>query len=209
MRLHYGLLFVCALGLHAQEWEIGGVGGGGFSNGLGVANALASGTTGFNSGMAVGAFAGSNLYPHWSGEIRYTYQMDDLKIAGHGASATFTGVSHAIHYDFIYHPVKSRSRLQPFAAAGAGIRIFRGTGTEQAFQPLSNLVYLTKAQDLRPLISAGGGIKYRISERVFFRAEIRDYISPFPNKVITPAPGSKISGWVQDFVPLVGLSFIF
>ena len=213
MRIHNGLLFVCALGLsagaYAQEWEIGGLGGGGFAKGMSVAGPLGAGTTGFNGGVAFGAFAGSNLYTHLSGEIRYLYQMDDLKLSAGGTNVSFQGVSHAIHYDFLYHPASHRSKLQPFVAVGAGVKIYRGTGKEAAYQPLSNLAFLTRTQDLRPLFTAGGGLKYRLSERLFFRAELRDYITPFPNKVITPAPGAKVSGWIQDFVPLFGLSFIF
>src|SRR5262249_50757000 len=154
----------------------------------------ASATAGFKSGGAFGAFAGSNLYPHLSGEIRYTYQMSDLKLSSGGTEATFNGVSHAISYDFLYHPANKRSKLQPFVAAGAGIKLYRGTGTERAHQDLSNFAYLTKTQDMRPLITAGGGIKYHISEHLLFRAEVRDFITPFPNKVITPAPGAKLSG---------------
>jgi hypothetical protein len=207
------VLLVLILGLAsaacAQEWEIGGVGGAGFMPGMNVAAAGATATTGFKSGAAFGAFVGSNLYPHLSGEIRYTYMMDDLKLSSGGANVAFTGVSHAVHYDFLYHPANRRSKAQPFVAVGAGIRLFRGTGKQQAYQPLSNFAYLTQTQDLRPLITAGGGLKYRISEHMSFRAEILDYISPFPDKVITPAPGAKIGGWMQSFVPLFGLSFIF
>src|SRR5438034_1181486 len=86
------------------------------------------------------------------------------------------------------------------ALAGVGVRLFRGTGKEQAYQPLSNFAYLTRTQDLRPLITAGGGVKYRLGEHLFFRAEVRDFLTPFPNKVITPAPGAKVSGWIQNFV---------
>ncbi len=207
------LLIVLGMGLasiaSAQEWEIGGMGGAGFMNGMSVTSLGASGTTGFASGGAFGAFVGSNLYPKLSGEIRYLYQMDDLKVSGGGTSATFAGVSHAISYDFVYHPMKRRSKAQPFVAAGAGVKIFRGTGKEQAFQPLSNLVLLTKAQDLRPMFTVGGGVKYRLSEHMFFRAEIRDYVTPFPNKVITPFPGAKLNGWLQDFVPLAEISYVF
>ena len=211
--MNKSLVLVITLGLaataHAQEWEIGGVGGAGFLNGMNVATASASATTGFKSGPAFGVFAGSNLYPHLSGELRYTYQMSDLKLQSGGTDVGFTGVSHAVHYDLLYHPASRRGKMQPFVAAGAGIKLYRGTGKEQAYQPLSNFAFLTKTQDLRPLLTAGGGIKYRISEHMLFRAEIRDYITPFPSKVITPAPGAKVSGWLQDFVPMFGLSFIF
>src|SRR4030088_2185621 len=104
MRIHKGLLLVFTLGLasigHAQEWEIGGVGGAGFMKGMNVASPLASATTRFNSGAALGAFVGSNLYPHLSGAIPSTNQLDDLKLNGGGSSVSFQGVSHAIHYDF-------------------------------------------------------------------------------------------------------------
>ena len=213
MRIHTIGLLACTLGLaglgQAQEWEIGGIAGAGFMNGNGISTAAASATTGFKSGGAFGAFAGSNLYPHLSGEIRYTYQMNDLKISSGGTEATFKGVSHAIAYELLYHPAPRRSKAQPFVAAGAGIKVFRGTGKESAYQPLSNLAYLTKTMEMRPLVTAGGGVKYRISEHLVFRAEIRDFITPFPKKVITPAPGAKISGWINDFVPLFGLAFTF
>jgi len=213
MRIHKSLFFVATLGLAAvapaQEWEIGGIGGAGFASGLSVSSPLASATTGFNSGAAFGVFAGAPLNPRWSGEIAYTYQFDSLKLAGHGASASFSGVSHAVYYDFLYHPLRRRTRAQPFVAAGAGIKLYRGTGAEAAYQPLSNLAFLTKTQDLRPLITVGGGVQYRFNQHVIFRAEVLDYITPFPDKVITPAPGAKVSGWVNDFVPLFGCSFIF
>ena len=213
MRIHSGFLIVFGLAFaavsFAQQWEIGMVGGGGFSNGVSVSTATASGTTGFNSGAAIGVVAAGNRTEHLSGEVRYTYLVDDLKVSSSGTTVTFAGASHAVNYDFVYYPAAHRSKVQPYLAAGAGIRIFRGTGTEAAFQPLSNLVFLTKTQDLRPLFVAGGGLKYRISEHVVFRGEFYDYISTFPVNVITPAPGAKVGSWLQTFVPLAGLSFLF
>src|ERR1041385_7255846 len=127
MRIYTTALLLCALGLagiaQAQEWELGGIGGAGLMNGMNIARAGASATTGFRSGAALGAFAGSNLYSHLSGEIRYTYQMSDLKLSGNGSEVTFTGVAHVIHYDFLYHPANKRSKMQPFVAAGAGIKL--------------------------------------------------------------------------------------
>src|SRR5215475_11513374 len=103
MRIYTTGLLTFALSLaglaQAQEWEIGGIGGAGFMNGLDVARAGSSATTGFKSGAAFGGFVGSNLYPHLSGEIRYTYQMSDLKLSGNGSEVSFTGVAHVIHYD--------------------------------------------------------------------------------------------------------------
>ena len=130
MRIHTHGLLVLHLGLaglgHAQEWEIGGIAGAGFMNGMSVATAAASATTGFKSGGAFGAFAGSNLYPHLSGEIRYTYQMSDLKLSSGGTEASFNGVSHAIHYDLLYHPAPQA--LQSAAVRGGRRAASKCTG---------------------------------------------------------------------------------
>ena len=75
------------------------------------------------------------------------------------------------------------------------------------YQPLSNIALLTQAQDLTPLVSAGGGVKMQLSSRVQLRIEVHDYLTPFPKQVITPNTGSKAGGWLQDFVPMVGISY--
>jgi hypothetical protein len=99
--------------------------------------------------------------------------------------------------------------VQPFAAGGGGARIFRGNGTETAFQALSSFAILTRTQEVKALISVGGGVKYDLSDRLRFRAEFRDYISPFPQQVIAPVDGSKVSGWLHDFTPMAGVSYVF
>ena len=99
--------------------------------------------------------------------------------------------------------------MRPFVAGGGGIKFFRGTGKERAYQPLSNLALLTKTQEVKGLISVGGGVKAVVSDHVLLRVEFRDYITPFPKEVITPSPGAKISGWLHDLVPMVGITFRF
>ena len=59
------------------------------------------------------------------------------------------------------------------------------------------------------MISVGGGIKMLLGPRLVLRAEVRDYITTFPKEVIVPLPGTKISGWLNDIVPMVGISYIF
>lgn len=44
---------------------------------------------------------------------------------------------------------------------------------------------------------------------LLLRLEFRDYITPFPSDVVAPAPGARIKGWLQDFVPTVGISVRF
>lgn len=202
--------FALAAACSAQQYELGGMASYGFTKNLGLSGPAGSAITGFQPGGAFGAVVGHNLYPWLSGELRYSYLQDNLKVSSGGSEATFSGVGHAIHYDILVHPPRRRgSRVQPFIAGGGGVKVFEGTGTESAYQPLNNFALLTKTHQLEPLISVGGGAKFALSPRVILRTEFRDYITPFPREVIAPAPGVKVSGWIHNFVPMVGISFLF
>jgi hypothetical protein len=197
---------VCA----AQEWELGGMASYGIYRNLDATNPVGSAIAGFNPGAAFGAVAGYNANSWLGGEFRYTYEMSDLKLSSSGTNVRFSGMAHVVNYDFILHPrIKHGTRLLPFLAAGAGIKFYRGTGTEQAYQPLGDIALLTKTQEVKPMISVGGGVKMLLGQRVILRAEFRDFITPFPKQLITPLPGTKLSGWLNDFVPMVGISYIF
>lgn len=193
----------------AQNWEIGGVGGFGFPRNQTVTNATGTAKAGFENGAAVGAIGGQNLYRYLSGEMRYTYRFGDLKVSSGGEKANFAAQTHAIHYDLLFFAKPRGAKIRPFVAGGGGIKFFRGTGKEKADQSLIDFVALTKTHDVKGLISVGGGVKASLSERTLLRVEFRDYITPFPKNVIAPVPGAKISGWLHDFVPMVGLTFAF
>jgi hypothetical protein len=193
----------------AQKWEVGGVGGGGFANGLSVANAIGNATTGFANGAAFGAIVGQNLYPRISGEIRYSYRLSDLQLSRAGQSASFKGTTQALHYDILVHGRPNRSRWQPFGAVGGGMELFRGVGAESPYQPLSNFALLTKTQQWKPVLTFGGGVRWAVSRRVRLRIEVRDYFSRFPTSVIAPAPGAQLSGWLHALVPMAGMTFAF
>ena len=112
-----------------------------------------------------------------------------------------------VHYDVLYHTNRKGSRTQYFAAVGGGMKIFRGTGQEAAYQPLSQFGYFTKTQALKPMATVGGGMKYALTPRIFLRTEFRDYITMFPKELITPAPGAKYGSLLHDFVPMVGIGY--
>jgi hypothetical protein len=190
----------------AQQWEFGGVAGGGFLNTVTATNTVGAATAGFNSGAAFGGYIGNNLYKHIGGELRYTFLQSDLKLSSGGQNASFSGVSHVVHYDMIFHTTNNK-KVQLFAAAGGGMKIFRGTGTEAAYQPLSQFGYFTKTQVLKPMGSVGAGVKIALSHKVYLRTEFRDYITAFPKEVIAPPPGTKYGMLLHDFVPMVGLGF--
>jgi hypothetical protein len=193
----------------AQEYEIGAFGGAGFMGDAGVSGARGSASTGLAQGFSAGALAGNDMYANVSGEVRYLYRDSDLRLSSGGRKASFSATSHLIHYDLLFFLSPRRSRVRPFVAGGAGARVFRGTGRETAVQPLIEYAALTRTQEVKPLVSLGGGIRIDLSPRVRFRAEFRDYLSPFPKQVIAPVGGATISGWMHDFMPLAGISYTF
>ena len=193
----------------AQSWEVGGLAGGSFYTGADVKGVADSGKVGFKNGYGFGGFIGNDMYSHVSGELRYMYYFSDLKVESGGQEATFTGRVNLIHYDFLLHLTDRESAIRPFVAGGGGVKQFRGTGKEVAAQPLSNLALLTRESEVQGVISVGGGVKVKVGDHVQFRVEVRDFISPFPKKVISPSINTKISGWLHDIVPMAGLSFLF
>jgi hypothetical protein len=200
-------LAVSAASCFGQQWEFGGVGGAGFLSNVNVSAPAGSATAGFQTGGALGAFGSENLYPHWSGEIRYEYLQDNLHIQSGGTNATFTGHQHVLHYDVLWHTNKKGSKMQAFVALGGGMKLFDGTGAPQAYQPNYQFGYLTQTSQLKPMVDAGAGLRFELRPRLFLRMEFRDFMTPFPSKVIAPAPGAKFGSILQDFVPMVGISY--
>jgi len=135
--------------------------------------------------------------------------QSNLRLQSGGQEATFSGQAHVLHYDILLHTNKKGSRTQYFAAVGGGLKVFRGTGTEAAYQPLSQFAYFTKTQALKPMASVGAGVKYALTNRIILRTEFRDYITMFPKDLITPAPGAKLGGLglLHDFVPMVSIGY--
>jgi hypothetical protein len=94
-------------------------------------------------------------------------------------------------------------------AAGAGVKYYRGIGKQVEFQPLSQFALLTQTTELKPMLSVGGGLKFKLSEHLGLRVEVHDYLTTVPENIIVPNTGSKISGWMQNIVPMAGISYLF
>lgn len=203
------LLVTLAGACGAQSWEFGGVGGAGFLSNVNVSSPLGSAKAGFAPGGAFGAFFGQSIGNHFAGEVRYEFLQSDLQLSSGGTTAKFNGVAHAVHYDLIWHTNRKDSPVQFFAAAGGGMKIWQGTGTEQAYQPLSQFGYFTKTHAVKPMASVGAGITYRVSQRIYLRTEFRDFITMFPTQLIAPAPNTKYGSVLHNFVPMVGMDYVF
>ncbi|PWU09448.1 MAG: hypothetical protein C5B51_06220 [Terriglobia bacterium] len=203
------LIASTALVATAQQYEFGGIGGAGFLSNVGVSGVAGAATTGFRTGAVAGAFLAHNSYRHIGGEFRYSWMQSNLHIQSGGSEATFAGQAHVVHYDVILHTNRRESKREFFVAFGGGMKVFRGTGQEAAYQPLSQYGYFTKTTVLKPMASIGAGMKYSLTPRLVLRTEFRDYITAFPKDLIAPAPGVQFGSILQDIVPMVGLSYLF
>jgi hypothetical protein len=204
------LVFLTASVAVAQEWELGVAGGFGFTRNPAVTNTLGSGNAGLKNGFTAGVVAGNDMYDRLSGEFHYLYRVSELKVSGGGQEAGFSGESHLVHYDLVYHLAdRGDRRIRPFIAGGGGVRVYRGTDVERSYQPANKFALLTKTQETKPLVSAGGGVKITLTDSLHLRVEARDYMTPFPKQVIAPSPGSRIKGWLHDIVPTVGIGVSF
>ena len=205
------VVLVLASACLAQDggWEVGAAGGFGLMRNATINNPTGSASAGFDNRFTAGAVIGQDLYQHFSGELRYTFRDNDLVLKSAGQKVNMDGDSHLIDYDLLFHALPRGSRFRPYAAAGGGIRLFRGTGHEYPTQPLSDFALLTKTHEVKPLISVGGGVKFALTGHAVVRVDFRDYISPFPENLFVTVPGAKLRGWLNDFVPMAGFSWVF
>jgi hypothetical protein len=200
---------VLAVPLLAQQHDFGIHGGGSLYLKRTITNPAANADAGFSFGWAGGVSVGHDMYDRVGGELRYTYLRNQMKLESGSAQAKFGGEAHAVHYDVLVYASDTGNPVRPYLAVGGGGKIFRGTGAEQAFQPLSSIGILTRTTDTKPMVSVGGGVKMRLSDRIGLRIDVHDYLTPFPKKVITPASGSQVGGWLNNIVATVGLWFGF
>ena len=211
MRIAYLLIaVVCALPAFAQRYEFGVHGGMSLYDKKTVTNQQrGAADAGFSTGWGAGFTIGHNMYEHVGGEIRYTFLKNDMKLEGASASAKFGSQAHLIHYDFLIHATDTASAVRPYVAFGGGVKQFRGTGSEQPFQPLSNIAILTKTTDVKPMASVGGGVKVKATDRMWLRFDVHDYLTEFPSKIMAPNVGSTASGWFNNIVATAGFTFTF
>jgi opacity protein-like surface antigen len=212
---HFLLLMLLATAVtvpaaFAQKWEVGFGAGGSFLTSDAISNPAGNADATRQPGLALSAWLdntiGSGLF---AGELRYDHENGDLKLSSGGTSARFASQSNAVHYDFLYNFSSSEAAVRPFVAAGGGVKWYSGTGTEQVYQPLSNIAVFSDVRDMRALVSVGAGVKFNIAKSVLMRLEFHDYLTPFPSTLIAPVSGSSVSGWLQDFVVTAGFSFGF
>jgi len=193
----------------AGDLEIGGAGGFGFYRDATITNASGSAQAGFGPRFVLGAVAGWNWRRHFAVEGRYTYQDGDLAVRSQGREANLDGSAQSALAEFVFSPQARTSRFRFFGAVGGGVKVYQAGPLSAGPQPLTDFATLQKATQAEPLITYGAGVKYAISDHWTVRVEFRDYATPFPTGVITPAPGARLSCWLHDLVPTLGISRTF
>ena len=191
----------------AQKWEFGGSGGYGFYTPKDADRPTESAKAKIKPGVAASAWLSNNTSLRWGGELRYNYERGNLQLKQGSTEANFNAESHSIHYDFQWHAADADSASRPYLAFGGGVKVYRGTGTEQLTQPLSRFALLTKTQQVQGMVSIGAGIKTKINDRWQFRIDVHDYITPFPKDVIAPNLGTSLGGMLHNIVPSVGIAW--
>jgi hypothetical protein len=203
------LFFLVPATLLAQDrYEIGGLALVTAYRAADVNNGPAVGSVGFQPGPSAGGFLGQTMGERFGGEIRYLFGQNNLKLSAAGTEAKFSGRSHIVNYDVLVYATGRSARIRPYAAFGGGLKRYQATGTEQPFQPLSNLALLTKTSETLPTADFGGGVKVQLRRNAALRVEFRDYLTQVP-RVFEPSPGARISGLLHQWVPAVGLSWTF
>ena len=192
-----------------REWEVGATAGGGWYHNSTVSNPTGSAKAGYDPQFAFGGFLGENPYRYIGGEIRYMFVVGEPTLKFHGTTASAGGYTNVIHYDVLIHTASRESEIRPFFALGAGVKVYSAPNLPDPAQPLRNFAILRHVNQTEPLISVGGGVKYLVSHDVQLRVDFRAYITPAPNVLFTPVPPSTIHGWIYQFVPTVGISYLF
>jgi hypothetical protein len=193
----------------AQEWEVAALGGFAWNNNASIVNPTGTAQVGMENRVAFGASFTQNKYRHVSGEIRYMFLAGDPLLRFQGIEAKTSGYANLVHYDLLFHPRLTEERFRPYVAAGGGVKVYSGTGRSFFEQPLLNFALLRPVNQAEPLISLGGGIKYRVKRHVQLQLDFRTYLSPTPDSLFRANLVSRIQGWIFDFVPTLGVSYTF
>jgi hypothetical protein len=188
---------------------LGGAGGYGWYVNPTISSPLGSAAAGFPSKTAFGVVFGNNMYHYVGGEIRYLFISGGPELKFAGVQQNMTGYTNLIAYDLLVHLTTRDHRLRPFFAGGAGIKVFSGTGTRFPNQLLPTFARLAPKTQVEPVISAGAGIKYRVTRHTQVRLDFRTYFSPLPEDIFRTPGSAFVHGWVYNFVPMAGVSYVF
>jgi hypothetical protein len=206
-KLAVGLL--AASGCMAQYGEAGGgVGYGWYHNGSIISSGGTAGS-GIRNRFTASVFLCEDLYDYFSGEVRYGYHDGDTFLQSGSAKGTVQAQSHTFTYDAMFHLKPVSQKIRPFFAAGGGAKYYVTTGPAPNPQPLPQIALLTTESQWKPVFDFGGGVRIRVTHRLGLRAEFRDYITTFPDKLFSPVAGATSRGIFHQFTPMFSIGYMF
>jgi len=141
--------------------------------------------------------------------MRYLYHDGDPFLSTSAAKGSIQGQSHAFHYDVLFHARGRQSRVRPYIAVGVGAKYYATTGPAPVPQPMPKIAGLAGTNQFRALFTGGAGVKYRLTDHILVRADVRDYVTAFPTHLIVPAANGTDHGIFHQFTPLFGVSYVF
>jgi Outer membrane protein beta-barrel domain len=150
--------------------------------------------------------AGRQLGDHVAIEGAWTFQDGDFELVSGSTKTAFDADAYAVHVDLLGYLRSPSSRLRPYLVCGAGAKFFHGIEAASP-RPLVEFGSFRNGIDSRTLLAWGGGAEWKVSTHWSLRFDLRDYVTPFPRGVIVPVAEAKLSGQLQDFVAVVGLTF--
>ncbi len=203
------LTLILSGGCLAQQWEIGALGGYAWDRDASIRNPSGSVEAGFKPSAAVGAVFGDNMYEHIGGEIRYLFRAGGPQLTFGDTKVSGSGYTNIVHYDLLVHITRKEDKIRPYVAGGAGIKVYTGPGRLLVSDPLQDFALIARGNQVKPLISVGGGVKYRVRKGMQLRLDFRAYMSPAPDLVFRTVFPAQIHGWIYDFVPTLGVSYLF
>jgi hypothetical protein len=190
----------------AQQWEVGGGIGYGWYHNASIISPAGQATAGIGNRLVATVVVTENLYQHFSGEVRYVYHGGPTLLASRGVETSVSGQSHSLTYDVVAQLNPREAWFRPYVVGGIGAKFYDTNGRIFAQQPLARIGVLTTNSQWKPLVDFGGGVKFRLSQHVILRGDLRDYITPFPDRLFVPAANGRRSGVLHQITPLFGVS---
>jgi hypothetical protein len=203
-----GLVSTMAPLAYGQKWEVGAGGGASIYSPSTATGTATSVDVKFKPGFGASAYVGQ-LGNRLGGEIRYDWFSNEMELSGSGKTFNMGGRSQAIHYDVLFYFNNRNAKARPYLLAGGGVKQYTGTGNAVPLQPFINTVVLTNTSEWKPLVTAGGGVRFAMGEHAHLRVELVSFMTQAPENVVTPVNGANLSSWFFSFAPVFSVSYVW
>ena len=199
-------LLLTASTVFAADWQATASAGFGAYHPLTYQAPAGTAEEGIGPRYVLNAAIGRLIGNHLAVEGAWTFQDGDFELSSGGSKTAFDANAYAVHGDLLYYFRGRHASIRPYVVGGAGAKFYHGVEPPHT-RPLADFGSFRDGVDTRALLTFGGGVDWNFSHHWGLRLDVRDFATPFPTSVIVQAPGSNLSGWLQDMVATVGIRF--